>query len=399
MTVESLGQFVEGVKQLREKWRVDDEVDSLWFRGQQRSYWLLIPKIYREFTSHKFIEENDIERDICEEFLIRAPILSETKPADNDPWEWYFLMQHYGAPTRLLDWTEGALLALYFAVKANPGYYDAAVWALDPHALNERVLGTEDVIPPSAPEVTSSEKKIVKAWSPATFGSRRKLPKLPIAVFPTHIARRISTQRSCFTVHGTEVRSFERLRKRPDFPLEKFVIPSYCVATVQRELATSGIDEITIFPDLDGLGRSFAPKYRSDDLPFPHVDATTRLKPSKMPNAGVGVFAITEIRKDSSLFAGENEEMVWIESKAVKGLPSQIRKMYQDFAIFKGTRLGCPKNFNVLTMAWYLNEPAPGAAPNVRCDPSTFDFFATRDIHIGEELTVRYDTYSDAPTI
>ena len=67
------------------------------------------------------------------------PIYQNVKPANN--WDWYFVMQHYGAPTRLLDWTEGALHGLYFALRNNYGYDDAAVWVLNPWKFNKKTVG------------------------------------------------------------------------------------------------------------------------------------------------------------------------------------------------------------------------------------------------------------------
>ena len=57
----------------------------------------------------------------------------------------------------------------------------------------------------------------------------------------------------------------------------------------------------------------------------------------------------------------------------------------------------CPRNFNRLTLSWYLNEPRKGEQANVRCDPLTYDFFAARRIVPGEELTVDYPSYGDLP--
>ncbi len=52
------------------------------------------------------------EDEMREEFAMRAPLLLDVRPTND--WDWYILMRHHGVATRLLDWTEGALLALYF---------------------------------------------------------------------------------------------------------------------------------------------------------------------------------------------------------------------------------------------------------------------------------------------
>jgi hypothetical protein len=390
----SVSEFLTRVDELTATWFTNQERFGPWFRGQQRSYWRLCPKLYREYGNYQAIKKDNIESEIREEFVVRAPVLSETKPAGDDEWEWYFLMQHFGTPTRLLDWTEGALIALYFAVRDNFGYYDAAVWALDPYELNWRTIHRDEVIPPSAPGVTSNYRKLVKPWLPAVFSRKSQLPRKPIAVLPTHIARRISTQRSCFTVHGIDEDGLDKQQEIKNGRLLKIVIPAFKVQSIRRELERCGVDEITIFPDLDGLSRSVTARWRSDSHKPPHDKVYTRLRPSKIH--GVGVFAIKRIKKGTPIFPGENEEMLWVE-KAKNGPSSEIQKLYDDFAIIKGQRLGCPQNFNRLTMAWYLNEPKKGENPNVRCEDDTYDFFALRDINVGEELTVDYSTFSDSP--
>lgn len=123
----------------------------------------------------------------------------------------------------------------------------------------------------------------------------------------------------------------------------------------------------------------------------PHFRVCARIGVSRLH--GVGVFAIRSIKKGKYIFYGDDEEIVWVKKRNLGRLQREIRKLYQDFCIIKnkGTLYGCPKNFNLLTVAWYLNE---SKKPNVACDQD-YRFFALRNIKKGEELTVDYQTYNE----
>ena len=129
---------------------------------------------------------------------------------------------------------------------------------------------------------------------------------------------------------------------------------------------------------------------------LPHRSVYVRLGLS--PRHGIGVFAIRSIPAGTNLFANDTVELVWVDRLALDsaGLTPAERRLYEDFGIARGDRIGCPINFHNLTPGWYLNEPAPGDQPNVRVD-AELNFFARRDIAEGEELTVRYADFSDPP--
>jgi SET domain-containing protein len=126
---------------------------------------------------------------------------------------------------------------------------------------------------------------------------------------------------------------------------------------------------------------------------LPHVGVYTRLRPSKIN--GIGVFAIRKIKKGTYIFQGDDAEMAPVAKSRLRKLSKEIRKLYDDFAVIDKKRTyWCPKNFNVLTVGWYLNE---SKNPNVSYDKKTSGFFALRDIEADEELTADYDTYSERP--
>jgi hypothetical protein len=106
---------------------------GLWFRGHEKLNYQLLPSILREAVeaTSSHVDEVSLTRHF-------KATNADAAALDAPDFEWLVTMQHYLAPTRLLDWTENFLVALYFAVR-NPaldGQEDSAVWLLNARRLN-----------------------------------------------------------------------------------------------------------------------------------------------------------------------------------------------------------------------------------------------------------------------
>ena len=120
----------------------------------------------------------------------------------------------------------------------------------------------------------------------------------------------------------------------------------------------------------------------------PHHNLYTRIKVSAN---GVGVFAIRDIPQGTPLFAGDVGETVAIAVSEVEAIADEeVRRMYTDFCPVINGCFIAPKDFNQITMGWYLNH---SAEPNVAASED-LRFIASRFIPKGEELLSDYTTYS-----
>ncbi|HWC16180.1 MAG TPA: FRG domain-containing protein [Terriglobales bacterium] len=218
---------------------------ELWFRGADREH-DPIPSLFRY--------ENADEWEIRREFRRRGILmLSEREPQDE--WEWYFLMRHNNAPTRLLDWTDSALIALYFSLRLKlRENVPPAVWVLNPVRLNQIVCNTDSVVLSNEPQAAG--------YLPES--PRQELrPELPIAVDPIHVSRRLAVQRSRFTIHGRDQNGLITVAASHPGVLFRILIERKSVTRLLGDLRTCGVSETTIFPDLEGLSRELLREWQS----------------------------------------------------------------------------------------------------------------------------------------
>src|SRR6516165_9632867 len=101
----SVGQFLNTVRSIRKQWKIPEHKE-LWFRAEDKKYTAtqLRPKLYRPPKGKVLRPIKDIlemDEEFYAEFMRCGPPLGDLVPDENWDFEWYFLMQHHGVPTRL----------------------------------------------------------------------------------------------------------------------------------------------------------------------------------------------------------------------------------------------------------------------------------------------------------
>src|SRR3990172_10078404 len=99
------------------------------YRGQSRT-WSLLPSLARQCRDLSFdsLKSQEVEGLLLQRFKARVNVYMPTQPRKGDTIWWWTLMQHYRAPTRILDWTYSPVVALYFAV-ADGWDSDGVLWS------------------------------------------------------------------------------------------------------------------------------------------------------------------------------------------------------------------------------------------------------------------------------
>ncbi len=220
--IDNVGDYIKSIREFEHR-----HIAQWFFRGHPDSSFKLVPSLYRLSLDGSFATWNDLEKYMMDAFQRESVPFLNHMPADY--LEWLAVAQHYGLPTRLLDWTSNPLIGLYFAVESS-FQSDANVWCIG-------IPSTNNCLPEST-----------------NFAQRITLAKAGFLYFPRHAFDRTINQSGCFTVHESEI----PLEEANQFPLNIFIrvrIAAANKAPIINELFTLGIHRGFVYPGLEGIAK------------------------------------------------------------------------------------------------------------------------------------------------
>jgi hypothetical protein len=244
---------------------------SLWlYRGQRSASWNLVTAFER-CCDREGVPGSDrrrLEAELLRDFQRTYHQYGLHVPARDAVLEWTALMQHHGAPTRLLDFSYSIYVAAYFALETADD--DCAVWGLNgPWSLQESVAclvkaggsgaTTFQTTTQTTHETVAGE---VIFCDPVT--------KCALPVTPFRLNERLRTQRGTFVVPADVTAGFmDNLRQLPNYEnadsVVKLILPKALRTEALEQLYQMNISRPSLFPGLDGYAQSlgiFHPSFR-----------------------------------------------------------------------------------------------------------------------------------------
>jgi hypothetical protein len=204
----------------------------------------------------------DVEDRILREFRRRAHHYLNPLPADDDVLQWLSLIRHYGGPTRLMDWTYSAFVALFFALshRAEPGG-GYVIWAVDAPWLRgraHRVLGEAGDVDLLAPTSDAPGARYAALFRPPDVDPLRLAP-LVYPAAPFRLNERLTLQQGVFLCPRQITAPFEANLKAMGpgrDVLKAFTIPEASRRPFLEDLDRMNMNSATLFPGLQGFAES-----------------------------------------------------------------------------------------------------------------------------------------------
>jgi len=251
-----IDEVLKGICKMNKEKGYPKYSNKLWYRGLKSAKYDLVPRIARNGLN------TDYEILYLSRFKSKAITYLEQLPAyphlnwSSSYWGWLFWMQHYGVPTRIMDWTRDALAALVFATTGKSEEEkneDSAVWCLDPLRLNRTFTFYDFYQRGYIPNV---EEPVVHKF----FGPDAKIEnKKPCAVTGPMNSPRIIAQKVTFTVFP-HIKNIIPLNEFPDSSdyLWKITVTKDRCGYIAEQLRSYGFTEPVLFPEMSQIAREIS---------------------------------------------------------------------------------------------------------------------------------------------
>lgn len=249
------------------------------YRGHPSVEYKLIPSIFRKFKQeddkHEYWKYSlSNENEMYMHFIKEAKLyIKNIDDNTNEGYlEWMVYAQHFGVPTRLLDFTHNPLVALYFACSKEENK-DGAIWIIN--LMNYKKFHSKLLKNEANVNKNTTRNELIYEIISELKNGTLNCSKFPIQFIPYYLDERMSTQASSFLLWGQDERPFEDMIEKENYInissakngvsieyegkseefILKILIPHEKKKTILEELDLLGVNPKSIFPGLDGIGK------------------------------------------------------------------------------------------------------------------------------------------------
>jgi len=247
--VESLDQLIISLNELPNHYV---------YRGHSNASWTLKPTLERILNGTYESRANEFEKYAIDYFKARFHLYSKPYVLPESKLEWLSIMQHYGVPTRMLDFTESSYVALYFALenimKSHQGEF--TIYAIDYRGIQRASF-----------DYLEKEEEQLQITYEERYYRRNELFDIidgkshEILWFfePSVVNPRQERQSGCFLFSGSISQTIEQVLEKNIYENTKnyrFIVPCSLWDSIYTLLKRVNIDSKAIYGDLEGLSKS-----------------------------------------------------------------------------------------------------------------------------------------------